>query len=774
MANDNRVDVEFGAKTGELDDAFSKVKEGAKSIGDQIKDGFDPATAASTALGFSIANLASDIASQLSAAVREAIFAFSELGGEIEHMQHRLGGSSEGLSELKVALDSVGISTSTYEAIANRLPMVIEKNAEKFRAAGIAYTDAHNNLLPVSQIITNITAHLEKFSAGQSRNTEGARLMGNAFRMMADMGELTTEKIDEAEKVARQFGLTLSEDDVQAADDFGRQTSLLQTAIHGFYVEVGSALTPALTQLAVIMRETLAPAFDLFAFVLKPLAILLDGVVMSIVLVVAAFLSLVASLELVIKLVNAAGWVLAGQFTKGMDLAKDAVENYKKEVQSLGDVTMKAADALNKHMGRIVFGEKPASEEGGSTPPPDRPKVSLDRTSLIKAQQDSDLALQKEYLREAQAIYDEAYKHDLITLKEYYTAKLVIAQSGIDATIAAKKKERAALEEKQAEATASAAKVEKSDPEAAMKFQQQALDLAAQEKRITGDINLLKAQRLDLERSIPAAEQDAANARIAAMEKVSAQEALMVSQSGIEKDRTEAQQQLALRQITNERMFALQKNLEDREFAARQEFLRKKREADLMDGKDIEQKETAYRIAKEQSELQHQQKLTEIKNAAARENAKYSLQAQQAMQDSMGTMFEDLIKGTKSLSDAFKSFADSVIASIIRIQAQKMAEGILGMSMGGGTVGSVFGGLFGGSFAVGTNYVPNDMLAMVHKGERIVPASQNNPAMLGAGAGGGMNVTNNFHVSGPVDNRTQGQIATLAGLSLQRAMERNA
>ncbi len=120
------------------------------------------------------------------------------------------------------------------------------------------------------------------------------------------------------------------------------------------------------------------------------------------------------------------------------------------------------------------------------------------------------------------------------------------------------------------------------------------------------------------------------------------------------------------------------------------------------------------------------------------------------------------------------------------------AGGVLGPLMqmfggGGGSFGSLagafsgygFGGtgmgasmlatdsVAGGSFAealasgiavldTGTNYVPHDMLAMIHEGESVTPKQYNPHA---GGSGGGMPMINNFTINGPTDRRSQGQIA---------------
>ncbi|CAG4883805.1 conserved protein of unknown function [Georgfuchsia toluolica] len=121
-----------------------------------------------------------------------------------------------------------------------------------------------------------------------------------------------------------------------------------------------------------------------------------------------------------------------------------------------------------------------------------------------------------------------------------------------------------------------------------------------------------------------------------------------------------------------------------------------------------------------------------------------------------------------------KSLFDQIEADLIRIALRQaiikpLANSLFGGESGGiGSLASVMNMPTADwlpSFAVGTDYVPRDMVAKIHRGERIVPAAQNS-----SGIGG---ITNNFYITGAADMRTQQQIAAVAGMAVRRALARN-
>jgi hypothetical protein len=181
-------------------------------------------------------------------------------------------------------------------------------------------------------------------------------------------------------------------------------------------------------------------------------------------------------------------------------------------------------------------------------------------------------------------------------------------------------------------------------------------------------------------------------------------------------------------------------------------------------------------------------------------------QVLQATRRGFEGFFSSILNGTKSVKQAFKDMGMSIFNSINDIVSKQLANalmdslglgtkggggplsGILGGGGGGGGLigwlGSLGGSLFGGggaaatgftpglasmvgmSLAVGTDYVPRDMLAMIHEGEMVVPKKYN-PAAGGSGVQ--QTVSQSFHFAGPVDRRTAMQVGADAQRGLMAA-----
>jgi hypothetical protein len=80
------------------------------------------------------------------------------------------------------------------------------------------------------------------------------------------------------------------------------------------------------------------------------------------------------------------------------------------------------------------------------------------------------------------------------------------------------------------------------------------------------------------------------------------------------------------------------------------------------------------------------------------------------------------------------------------------------------------------SFDVGTAYVPNDMVAKVHKGERILTAQENQDFSRtdNSNQSRTVNLTQHFHFTAPPsDRKSQSQLAYQVGMEGQRALNRN-
>lgn len=164
--------------------------------------------------------------------------------------------------------------------------------------------------------------------------------------------------------------------------------------------------------------------------------------------------------------------------------------------------------------------------------------------------------------------------------------------------------------------------------------------------------------------------------------------------------------------------------------------------------------------------------------------------------DAFTDAFTSFVEGTKSAKDAFKDFANSILREINKMAAEQIKNAILGKNTtsiggnGGGLLSSLANGImgmFGGgpsmdwsaatagatnwvdSYAVGSKYVPRTGLAMLHKGESVMTAAE---TRNGGGSGMTVNAYNTFVLDNPASKQTQSQVATSAGLAMERQLRR--
>lgn len=201
-------------------------------------------------------------------------------------------------------------------------------------------------------------------------------------------------------------------------------------------------------------------------------------------------------------------------------------------------------------------------------------------------------------------------------------------------------------------------------------------------------------------------------------------------------------------------------------------------------------------------------------DARQRAQADYNNGASRALQNYLASAADSAAQTEKLFIDAFqgaedalvkfvmtgkldfKSLADSIVADLLRIIIKQqvikpLADLLQGGSSGGssgGGVGSLisaginflFGGgrATGGSVAAGGLYEinesgrgPGEILAS--GGRQYLLAAQAGSVDPNSGSGSGVVVHNTFMLSGPVDQRTQQQVAASAGQGVRRALARN-
>lgn len=160
------------------------------------------------------------------------------------------------------------------------------------------------------------------------------------------------------------------------------------------------------------------------------------------------------------------------------------------------------------------------------------------------------------------------------------------------------------------------------------------------------------------------------------------------------------------------------------------------------------------------------------------------------MRSEFSGFITDVVNGTQSITDAFKSMMDNIASMITRMIAERWVEQLFGHqgatgagTSGGNFLASIFGSLFGGGKANGGMALPNKLYEVNERGLEMATVRGRDYLLTGGspveitpnhrlGGGGGGNITQNFYNPVMSNIQTDQQRAREEARKAQRATAR--
>jgi hypothetical protein len=241
----------------DVDAIDSKGKTGFAGLAQSM--GLSESAAAGLAGGVAIA--AAAIVAAVAAAVSLSVSLFNltksaaEYGSEIKDASDKTGLSASTLTTLKFAADNAGSSLETVTSGTAKFAKLIgqaaegnEKAQKTLKDLGVTSKDLNTALAQVSETIFNAKDGTEQIVIAQKAfGKAGADLIPVIKQFGGDLAA--------AQKEAERLGITLTEKDIKASDDFGDALGLLGAQAKTASVAFTSDLMPVLTKFFTLSSE---------------------------------------------------------------------------------------------------------------------------------------------------------------------------------------------------------------------------------------------------------------------------------------------------------------------------------------------------------------------------------------------------------------------------------------------------------------------------------------------------------------------------------------
>lgn len=753
---------------------------------------------------------------------------------EVEKLENVLGMASDKATTFAAALRIAGSSADAFTALSLKLARQLKANEDAFTANGVATRNLSTGaLLPLDAVMQNAFTRMGQLKAGADQAEFALQFFGRSVQEVYQLMVVLPAAQERAKQLMQEMGVEFGPDRQQAVRNYKIDVGAFKETLDIIGEDIGIKVIPRLQAMA----TELAHLGPMFADLAVNVAVGILGTTDYLTTGLAEWVVKIRSWwNQVIIIYDTGKRALKALLSSGWDAAIAAWDEGEKKrvaisLRANAEILGMEAD-LAKRI--AALSAKPGAAGPGPMPHGGGSFVDVgsdDRLAKFKAELD-DMNLANGAFLQLSKQNEAEFWQEKLALVSGNGKKEIALRAEINREIL--RATNAAAKEELADAVATLHEQEVADKNNKDAQIADAVALTALMKAIWGEQNAAYKKALSEETALREAwaKKEAETAKqIADIHQKMTDETVKydIAMSKMAED-----QKVALglesnaQRLANERVFVQQEY--DYDLAGVNAHIA------LLESEGKQETEEYAKTLAEKLRLQQafQKQITQISNAAELERQKYAIEAEKAIESSITDIFANLITNAKNwkqtLLDGFKALDDQ----LVKISANQLVQQYLGAGTSGGNflsqlTGAIFGGggtgaaasgatltaagttlttagttlntaavalnsaaaalqassaaggglggLFSGGggfdipfFDVGTPYVPQDTLAFVHRGEAIIPAAYNRGNISG---GGGLTVHNHFTVSGPIDTRTQTQIAASASIGVRRGAARN-
>ena len=346
--SDQEVVVQFKAVVADFLDKLGSAHKGTADAAEKITSSVKGIGAGFEKLMGTLGALSAVLAG--GACFKEAMSATVDWTMEVNKLSKVLGTNLEEASAWAVGLHALGIPADSVKGIVAALTSRIAQGGEAFRKAGIDFKDSEGHIKPMASLLPEIADRAKEFTDEGDKNAFLATILGRRWMEFLPILRLTAERLEEAKKEAKAFGLEVDESGVAKARDYQESMRKMELVTLSMKNALGKELMPVLTSVGHFLGEEgpkMAEGFGVAIKVVVQVFYVLKAVIETITIVVTAvFDELITIFTTLGKVMMA---VMSGDFKGAVAIGKQGLQEIKAEDEAVVEGIKKSWADLAKN-----------------------------------------------------------------------------------------------------------------------------------------------------------------------------------------------------------------------------------------------------------------------------------------------------------------------------------------------------------------------------------------------------------------------------------------